>query len=477
MPLNNTEIFNLFPFLLLAAGIIISLIIEMFTTKGKNVLPYFSIAIYITIAFYSLLDLGNYSIVFGGMLELGGKAAVFNLLFGLGAVVVTLSSINYLPKYGAFFGEYYILMQLAVLGMMVMAGSRDLFMVFMGLELMSVSFYILVGINRKRNTANEASMKYFLLGAFATGIIVYGIALIFGAANSTNISIIMENFPKLSANVLFVTGSLLFLIGFSFKIAAFPFHSWVPDVYQGASTTVTGLMSTIGKTAAFSVIFVFLTAIFNNELPNIFRTYFSAIAAFSMLFGSVVAIAQKNIKRMLAYSSIAHAGYISIGLSAGTPDALAGMIFYLFAYTFMNLGAFGIISVIETDNEENLDISSYMGLAKKYPFLSGLLSLFMFALAGLPPLAGFFGKYYVFFSAIKSDITWLAIVGIISSVISVYFYLRIVVYMYFKDAVEDLEIKVSMADMIAIGFSAVIVVAFGLLPQNLLTIIISSIKF
>jgi NADH-quinone oxidoreductase subunit N len=238
--------------------------------------------------------------------------------------------------------------------MMLIAGAKDLFMIFLGLELMSVCFYVLAGINRKRLTANEASLKYFLLGAFATGFIVYGIALIYGSAQTTSIDKITANFSTLTENALFVSGMLLFLIGFSFKIAAFPFHMWVPDVYQGSATTVAGLFSTGGKAAAFSAIIVTFFAIFGESVVNTFEPYLSVIAVLSMLFGSIVAIAQDDIKRMLAYSSISHAGYMTIGLAAGNYEGVAGIIFYLAAYTFMNLGAFGIVALIEGKDEKNL---------------------------------------------------------------------------------------------------------------------------
>jgi len=471
MPTNYLEYYGLMPFIILATGILVSITIEMFYSKSKIIMPYLSMVIYLLVAINSVYNIQNHSIIFGGMLEIGGKAAFLNILFNLGAIIVTLSSINYLEKYGIYFGEYHLLVQLSVLGMMVMAGSKDLFMVFMGLELMSISFYVLVGMNRKRLTANESSMKYFLLGSFATGFIVYGIALIYGSAGTTNIGMIIQNFSELSANVLFVLGMFLFLIGFSFKIAAFPFHSWVPDVYQGSSTTITGLMSSIGKTAAFSVIFIMLTSVFVGDSPNIFRTYFSIIAAFSMLFGSVVAISQKNIKRMLAYSSISHAGYISIGLASGNTDALAGMLFYLFAYSFMNLGAFGIIAILENENEGNLELSDYIGLAKSHPYLAGLLSLFLFALTGIPPLAGFFGKYYVFVSAIESQLVWLAIVGVISSIISSYFYLRPIIYMYFKDSDSFIKTEASLPSLLSVSFSAFVIIIYGVFPNLLIDFI------
>ena len=284
-------------------------------------------------------------------------------------------------------------------------------------------------------------MKYFLLGAFATGFIVYGIALIYGAGGTTSISKIIEGFSGLTTNILFITGFILFLVGFSFKIAAVPFHMWVPDVYQGSSTTVAGFMSTTGKTAAFSVLILVLGAIFTDKIFNMFQTYFAVIAVLSMLTGSIIAIAQQNLKRMLAYSSIAHAGYMSIGLAAGNQSAESGIIFYLAAYVFMNLGAFTIISMIEGGDDSRLELDSYAGLNSKSPVLAAFMALFMFALAGIPPMAGFFGKYYVFISAIEADLTWLAILGVLSSVISVYFYIRVVIYMYFKDPVSEFTIE------------------------------------
>jgi NADH-quinone oxidoreductase subunit N len=357
-----------------------------------------------------------------------------------------------------------------------MAGAKDLFMIFLGLELMSISFYALAGINRKSPKANEASLKYFLLGAFATGFIVYGIALIYGSAQSTSIEVVVGRFGELSHNLLFIAGVLFFLIGFSFKIAAFPFHMWVPDVYEGSSTTVAGLFSTGGKAAAFAAIIVTLSSIFNGLNHNIFEPYLAVIAVFSMLFGSIVAISQDNVKRMLAYSSIAHAGYMLIGLAAGNYDGIAGIIFYLAAYTFMNLGAFGVISIIEGKNETNLTFDSYSGLASRQPLLAALLSLFMFSLAGIPPFAGFFGKYYVFIAAIKAHLTWLALIGVISSAISVYFYLRIVVLMYFKEPEVDVKVEESNTGLLAVMISVLLVIVIGIAPGSLITLISSFLK-
>jgi NADH-quinone oxidoreductase subunit N len=265
---------------------------------------------------------------------------------------------------------------------------------------------------------------------------------------------------------------LLLLIGFSFKIAAFPFHMWVPDVYQGAGSPLTGLMSTTGKTAAFSVIIVLMSAIFIG-LPNKFQPYFAVIAILSTLYGSITAITQNNLKRMLAYSSIAHAGYMAIGLAAGNGISKAGIIFYLAAYTFMNMGAFSIISLIEGENDTRTDLDSYAGLHSKSPILAGFMALFMFALAGIPPMAGFFGKYYVFLGAIQADLTWLAVIGILSSVISIYFYLKVVVFIYFKPSVQEFEIEKNLPGLFAVVCCGLLILAFGFFPDSLMNLITS----
>ncbi|RKY96995.1 MAG: NADH-quinone oxidoreductase subunit N, partial [Ignavibacteriae bacterium] len=465
--LNNIqEFYNILPLIIIGGLILISLIIEMYSESSEKILPWLSIIGFLFAGIYSLVEVGKTSIVLQNMLATGGVVNIFWMIFNIAAAIICLLSINYIKKYGAYFGEYYIIIQTSVLGMMLMAGAKDLIVIFLGLEVMSISFYVLAGFNRNRSSANEASLKYFLLGAFATGFLVYGIALIYGKATTTSIDAITLNFSALSGNVLFLTGVLLFLIGFSFKIAAFPFHMWVPDVYQGSPTTVAGLFSTAGKAAGFSAIIVTLAALFGGPNGNLFTPYFSAIAVFSMLFGSIVAIMQSNIKRMLAYSSIAHAGYMLIGLASGNIDGVAGIIFYLAAYSFMNLAAFGIVSILEGKDETNLDLDSYAGLGTRSPFLAGLFALIMFALAGIPPFAGFFGKYYVFIAAIKSDLTWLAMVGILSSVISVYFYLRLVVIMYFKSSETEDKISYTTSEIIAVVIAVFFVIILGLAPGS-----------
>jgi len=467
------EVYKIIPIIIIGTGIVISVLIELYSKNGKTILPWFSFLLFLAAGFYSLITVRNQSVVFQNMLSTGGITNIFYFIFNIGAALVCLLSVDYTKKYGINYSEYYILIQNSVLGMMLMAGAKSLFMIFLGLEIMSVCFYVLAGVNRKKEKAIEASLKYFLLGAFATGFLVYGIALIYGSAQTTSIDVITAGFTEYSSNIIFLVGVLLFLIGFSFKIAAFPFHMWVPDVYQGAPTTVTGLFSTIGKAAAFSAIIATLTALFSGQGTSLFLPYLAVLSIFSMLYGSIVAIAQTNIKRMLAYSSISHAGYILIGLAAGTTVGVAGVVFYLAVYTFMNLAAFGIIALVEGENDTNLDINSYAGLGTKSPVLAALLAIIMFSLAGLPPLAGFFAKYYIFIAAIKSGLTWLAILGIISSVISVYFYLRIVVIMYFKEAEGELVLSKSLSGFFGVAVSVLLVILLGLMPGSLLDLITS----
>jgi len=467
------EFYNMLPLVIVGSGIVVSVLIEMYSQKSESILPWFSILVFLSAGFYSLLTVANESIVLQNMLATGGIANIFYFIFNIGAALVCLLSIDYTKKYGINYGEYYILIQNSVLGMMMMAGAKNLFVIFLGLEVMSVCFYVLAGVNRKKEKAIEASLKYFLLGSFATGFLVYGIALIYGSAQTTSIDVITARFAEYSSNIIFLVGILLFLIGFSFKIAAFPFHMWVPDVYEGAPTTVTGLFSTIGKAAAFAAIIATLSALFSGESTSMFLPYLAVLSIFSMLFGSIVAIAQSNFKRMLAYSSISHAGYILIGLAAGTSTGVAGVVFYLAVYTFMNLAAFGIIALVEGENDINLDINSYAGLGTKSPVLAALLAIIMFSLAGLPPLAGFFAKYYVFIAAIKSGLTWLAILGIISSVISVYFYLRIVVLMYFKEAEGEVPYSKSLTGFFGVAIAVLLVILLGIIPGSLLDLITS----
>lgn len=412
----------------------------------------------------------NPALAFSDSILVGGYANVFDIIFLSATILTFLLSKDYIRKEGVNFGEYYALMLFALLGMMCLASAVDLIVTFIGLELMSVSLYVLAGFTRKVPTSNEAALKYFLLGAFATGFFLYGIALIYGATGTTNISHVVMNTLNVAGSGMFYVGCGLLFVGFAFKVAAVPFHMWVPDVYEGSPTSVSAFMSTSAKSAAFGSLTLLFIVSFRFVGTEI-NTAVAILSAASMIVGNVVAIAQTNIKRMLAYSSVAHAGYILIAIAAGAMESIQGIIFYLIAYTLTNLGAFGIVSVLESETQTNLSIDDYNGLGHRKPILAVLMSIFMFSLTGIPPFAGFFGKYYIFYAAIQQGYTWLVIIGVLTSVISAYFYLRLVVVMYFKDSIVDTPVLVSRYSLASHVISAVGVILFGILPSLILDLI------
>ena len=421
-------------------------------------------------AFISLSTIDLTGTAFNRMVTVGGTGSLFAALFSLCALLTVVLSRDYIGKGHVNLGEFYLLIILASLGMMLMAAAADLIVIFLGLELMSLCLYVLAGFTRDRAISNESSLKYFLLGAFATGFLLYGIALLYGAAGTTNIEFMVQHFNDLTASTLFWTGFGLLLVGFAFKVGAVPFHMWIPDVYQGSPTTISGFMSTAGKAAAFAA---FLLVFSHREFTSAekLRIVLAILSAASMILGNIVAVTQSNIKRMLAYSSIAHAGYMLAGLAAGNQLGKNGILFYLVTYMFMNIGAFGILSVFELEGEMNLSFDDYTGLGRKRPFLAALMSIFMISLAGIPPFAGFFGKYYIFLAAINAHLTWLAIIGVLTSVVSIYYYLRLVVVMFFQEGETQLASRLSKSSMAVLSAAAVAVIEFGIFPSSILSII------
>jgi NADH-quinone oxidoreductase subunit N len=352
--------------------------------------------------------------------------------------------------------------------MMMMGSAADLITIFIGLEIMSVSFYVLAGFIRVRKTANEAALKYFLLGAFATGFLLYGIALIYGTTGTTNLFSIASIFPMaFSSQPVVAIGFGLLLIGFAFKVAAAPFHMWVPDVYEGSPTPVTGFMSTGGKAAAFAALLLSFSLPMSLHDPR-FVTVIAVLSAASMIVGNLLGVAQTNIKRMLAYSSIAHAGYMLVGIASGAAIGSQGVSFYLISYALTNLGAFGVVSVVEKEDGRNLRTEDFAGLAARRPVLAALLAMFMFSLTGLPPFAGFVGKYLLFSSAVGAHLTWLAVLGVMTSLFSAYYYLRIVVTMYFRDPVTDDVIELPKTAMVSLALSGFGILLIGVLPSLVL---------
>lgn len=406
---------------------------------------------------------------FSDMLLAGGYASFYSVLF----LVITLFSlamaVPYLEKERYHYGEYYVLVTLSAIGMMMMGSAGDLITIFIGIEIMSVAFYVLAGYFRSKLSSNESALKYFLLGAFATGFLLYGIALIYGTNGTTNLIRIAAQYPQAFADPLHLIGWGLILIGFAFKVAAVPFHMWVPDVYEGAPTSVTAFMSTGGKAAAFSA-FILAFSIPMSMHDEKLIAVISVLAAGSMIIGNWFGLSQTNLKRMLAYSSIAHAGYMLIGIASGTQLGQQGISFYLVAYALTNLGAFGVVAILEKENGGHLSYQDYAGLSKRKPALAALMAMFMFSLTGIPPFAGFVGKYYLFASAVESGLTWLAVLGVLTSLFSAYYYLRIVIFMYFRDGDDETPVlsKVSLA---AVVLSAIGVVVFGIVPSLILDVL------
>ncbi|MCH7517580.1 MAG: NADH-quinone oxidoreductase subunit N [Candidatus Dadabacteria bacterium] len=370
---------------------------------------------------------------FSGALSLDQFAAYFNIIFLLGAFLSVIISRDYLSNTNKYSNEFFALILFSTSGMMILSSAKEFMSLFLGFEIMSISVYILSAFNRKSARSTEAGIKYLILGGFSSAILLYGIALLYGASGSVYLDEILRNFDP--ANPLFLAGSALVLVGFIFKIGAFPLHQWVPDVYEGAPMPVTAFMSVGVKAAAFAIL---LRVIFEgfSEIQISIMSVLWIVAVFTMVVGNIAAIAQKSIKRMLAYSSIAHAGYALVGVVAaygGDKLAVSSVIYYLFAYMFMNLGAFGVLAYLSRDGKECETFDDISGLWRKRPYIALALGVFMFSLAGIPPTLGFFAKYRLFLSAVQADFYWLAVIGILSSVVSAYYYLRVLVYAYMKE--------------------------------------------
>ena len=469
MTISFQDVIATGPITIVSIVALIVLIVETIKDKTELLNCWISISGLFLAMVVAFATIGNTGTAYSGMVNTGGYASFFAIVFCIAGLLSTMLSKSYIQKENIEHSEYYFLLLLAVVGMMLMAAAADLIIFFLGLELMSVSFYVMAGFVRRRQTSNEAALKYFLLGAFATGFLLYGIALLYGSTGTTNITSIISRADTLLVHTTFMIGLGFLVIGLAFKVAAVPFHMWVPDVYEGSPTTVSGFMSTGGKAAAFSALLV----IFAPKLVNLvgpLREVLAVVSALSMIVGNLIAISQTSVKRMLAYSSIAHAGYILTGIVAANTYGAKGVLFYLIAYTVMNIGAFGVLSIFESSDRQNLTFDDYSGLSSRKPIIAGLMALFMFSLSGIPPFAGFFGKYYVFAGAVQAGYTWLAIIGVLMSVVSLYYYLRLVVVMYFKEQALISEAPVSKLSIAALIISAVAVVEFGIFPSTVLSL-------
>lgn len=383
-----------------------------------------------------------------------------NVVLLLTGLLTVLISVSYLDKAKLNRGEFYLLILFSLAGMMLMANANDLILVFLALELLSIPLYILSGFAVPRTDSEESAMKYFLLGAFSSAFMLFGIAFIYGATGSTALPNILNNIAN--SGIYGVAGAALLLVGFAFKVAAVPFHMWTPDVYEGAPTVVTAFMSVGAKVGGFAaMIRVFIGAM--PALGEIWVPAIAVISALTMILGNVVALAQPNIKRMLAYSSIAHAGYILMGVaSLKSSNGIGAALFYMLAYLFTNMGAFAVVVALEKAGNAGTLLKDYKGLAKRTFPLALAMAYFMLSLTGVPPTGGFSAKFYIFRAAIEADLVWLALIGVVTSIISGYFYLQVVYLMFMHDGQPELSAKPALN--VAVALTAFATAILGFLP-------------
>ncbi|RJP54255.1 MAG: NADH-quinone oxidoreductase subunit N [Anaerolineaceae bacterium] len=465
-----TDFYTILPYLILTVWACLLLLVDLFIPKNRKSITALLSAVGLTGALgYSITQIGLSSAGFNRMVSLDGFSTFANILLLMSGLFGVALAYGYTKRMGIERGEFYILLLFSVSGMMLMAQASDLIVVFLALELLSIPLYVLSAIARKLDS-EESGLKYFLLGAFASGFVVYGTALIFGATGSTNLADIFAKAASgETSNLLLTIGAALLLVGFGFKVAAVPFHMWTPDVYQGAPTAVTAFMAAGAKIAGFAALFrVFSTAF--PALAADFTDILWALSALTMIVGNLIAISQTNIKRMLAYSAIAHAGYILMafvpyGNADVAPVAIAAGLFYLAAYAVTNFGSWGVVIALEQAEGRGLEIADYAGLAKKHPALAAAMTVFMLSLIGFPPTIGLVGKFYLFRSAIAGGFTGLALIGVVTSLISAFYYLRVVVNMYMKEGDPVVEREPLLGFTTAV--MAIVTVALSFVPQFL----------
>jgi len=468
--MNQSDLTTILPLLILTVWACVLLILDLFIPKTRKDTTALLSALGLAVTLgFTLSQFGSEVSGFSGMVALDGFSVFVNALLLVSGLLGIALAYGYVKRMGIERGEYYTLLLFSVVGMMLMAQATDLIIVFLALELLSIPLYVLAAFTRDKTESEEAGLKYFLLGAFSSGFLVYGIALIFGATHTTNIFAIVTAASTSTGSLLLTIGAALLLIGFGFKVAAVPFHMWTPDVYQGAPTAVTAFMSSGAKIAGFAA----LLRVFATAFPSIaadMTDVFWVISAATMIVGNVVAIAQTDIKRLLAYSSIAHAGYILMafvpyGNESVVATSVAAGLFYLVAYVFTNFGAWGVVIALEKKEGKGLALDDYAGLAKKHPALAAAMAIFMLSLIGLPPTIGLIGKLYLFRAVIDAGFVWLAIIGVLTSLVSAFYYLRVVVIMYMKDGEPATE-REPWLDMTTL-VTALVTVVVSFVPQFL----------
>ena len=465
--ISTSDFYYILPELVLTAGALVVLIADVLLPKNsRSALAWVTlVAIGATLAALVPFERTHVEVAHG-LLAVDRFALFFKIVFLVAAAITVLMSVRYLAVEGASPGEYYFLILCATLGMMIMAGGIDLISIFIGLETMAVSFYILAGFIKPSQRSNEAAVKYFLLGAFSLGILLYGMSLMYGLSGTTNLRVMAAAFGGQERDPRLVLAVILVVAGVGFKIAAVPFHMWAPDVYEGAPTPVTAFLSVGSKAASFAM----LLRIFVEGLPAMsadWRLLFYVLSIVSMTVGNFAALTQTNVKRMLAYSSIAHAGYVLIGIVAGTARGVTATLIYLLVYSFMQLGAFAVIVLLRRRDAIGDELKDFSGLAFRNPYAAFAMLLFMLSLGGIPPTAGFMGKFWLFSAAIDAGYYWLAVIGVLNSAVSLYYYIRIVVFMYLKTETIGSEPRADPALTLALAAAVVATLVLGVYPRLL----------
>ena len=468
--MTQADFYVLLPLIILASWAVVLLLVDLFIPKGRKwitaTLAGFGLALALG---FALSQLGDNGSAFNNMVVLDGFSVFVNALILSTGLLGVAFSYDYIKRMGIERGEYYTLMLFSIVGMMLLAHANDLIIVFLGIELLSLPLYVLAAFAIPKVESEEAGFKYFLLGAFSSGFVLYGIALVYGAVGSTSLNALLTAEIDGDTSMLLVIGAALILVGLGFKISVVPFHMWTPDVYQGAPTAVTAFMAAGVKTAGFAALLRIFTTAFSSLSADLTPILW-ALSMLTMILGNLIAISQTDIKRMLAYSSISHVGYILMafvpyGDSQVVSVSIAAGLFYLVAYTITNFGAWGVVMMVEQKEGSGLAISDYAGLGRKYPLLAASMAVFMLSLIGFPPTLGLLGKFYLFRAVLSGGYVALAIIGVVTSLISAYYYLRVVVTMYMDDGQPKVE-REFWVGLTTFG-TALATVLFSLMPSSL----------
>ena len=459
-----------FPEIFLSLSIMFLLILGVFKKNSSKLIQNISLIILLitsVITFNETLGI-NETLLFNKSIIIDYLSSFMKIITLLGAFLILVISQNYLRIFKIFKIEYPILILSSVLGMMIMISSNDLIVFYMGLELQSLALYVLATFNRDQLKSSEAGLKYFVLSALSSGLLLYGCSLIYGFTGSTNFNIIAN---QLDSNEYATTFGIVFiLVGIAFKISAVPFHMWAPDVYEGSPTSVTLFFSIVPKIAALTVFIRFLYVPFLNLIDQ-WQMILVFLSIASMLFGAIAAIGQTNLKRLIAYSSIGHIGYTLAGLAAGSNDGIQSSVIYIAIYIFMNLGLFSCLLMMKRNNKYFEDIEDLSGLSKNHPLLSLSFLIILFSLAGIPPLAGFFAKFYIFKSVLEQSMYFLAIVGLLSTVVAAFYYLRIIKIMYFDKEKEKYDTDHSLWLKFSLSFSTLLILMYFIFPSQLTEVV------